>query len=96
MEHMIIASGTVLQVILNMLQLIVLASVLVSWVGADPYNPIVKILRTITEPLYAPIRKLTRNIPGPLDLAPLVLILIIIFLQTLLNSYLRSVPRSGF
>lgn len=61
---------------------IVIASAIISWVKPDPYNPIVRLLRNLTEPMYFYIR---RYIPfvsvGGFDLSPIVLILAIQFLK---------------
>jgi YggT family protein len=65
---------------------IVFARAIVSWVNPDPYNPIVVFLRRSTDPLLLPIR---RRLPFALsrtgiDFSPLILIIIIIFLQKFL------------
>lgn len=75
-------------VVLNLVWLIVLVSVIISWVNPDPYNPVVKTLRAITEPMYRPFRGISRRLGGPLDLAPMFVMLIIIFLQTALPKFL--------
>ena len=94
MGHMINGLAFVLDLIFNLVQLLVIASIIISWVNADPYNPIVRTIRAITEPLYRPLRRLTSRIPGPLDFAPLILILIIVFLQKSLIPYLVELSRS--
>lgn len=81
--------ATILDLVLNMIQLMVLASIIISWVGADPSNQIVTAIRAMTEPLYKPIRKMTANFPGPLDWAPMILLLVVIFIQRGLVPYIR-------
>jgi YggT family protein len=73
--------GTVLNHILNMLQILIILSVVASLLGSDPNNQIFRIINSVTEPIYRPIRRLTRNIPGPFDWAPFAVMLIIVFLQ---------------
>lgn len=85
---------TVLGAVFGMIKLLVLASVILSWVG-DRSNQIVAIVHSITEPMYAPFRALTRNIPGPLDLAPMLLLLLILFLESSLMPFLQNLARSG-
>lgn len=85
----------VIEIILNVIQLLILASIIISWVGADPSNQIVVAIRTFTEPLYRPIRKLTSNFPGPLDWAPMILLLIIIFLQVGIVPYIRMLGTAA-
>ena len=94
MGHFIDGLAFVLNLVLNLVQLLVIASIIISWVNADPYNPIVRTITAITEPLYRPLRRLTSRIPGPLDWAPLILILIVVFLQKSLIPYLVEMSRS--
>jgi len=59
---------------------IILGSVVTSWVNADPYNPIVKLLRNVTEPVFSFIRRrFPFVVTGGLDLSPLVVILALWF-----------------
>lgn len=59
---------------------ILLASVIISWVNADPYNPLVKFIYGTTEPLLRRIRKIMPN-TGMIDFSPLVAFAIIYFVQ---------------
>lgn len=60
----------------------ILARVILSWVAPDPYNPIVRIVTQITEPVMAPARKLLPPMGG-FDLSPIIVLLLIQFLQVL-------------
>lgn len=66
--------------LLTIYKYILLASVIISWVNADPYNPIVNFIHRITEPL---LRRIRRYMPdtGMLDLSPLVAFAAIYVLQ---------------
>jgi YggT family protein len=88
MDSILFALGKVTLIALRMVQILVFASVLISWVGADPNNQMVQMVRSITEPLFRPFRKLTRNIPGPLDWAPLMVLLIIVFVEIVIQHAL--------
>ena len=56
----------------------VIVACLISWVNPDPYNPIVRILRNLTEPVLWRIRKyLPFTYVSGLDLSPVVLLLAI-------------------
>lgn len=79
----------IVEIILNMVQLLVIASVVCSWVNADQNNQIVAIVRNLTEPLFKPFRKLTRNLPGPIDWSPLIVLLLVTFLQYGVVPYIR-------
>jgi YggT family protein len=64
--------------------LIIVGAVL-SWVSPDPRNPIVRFIYGVTEPvLYQVRRRLPFVIVGGLDLSPIVVILAIMFAQTVI------------
>ena len=67
--------------VLDIYSLIIVAAALISWVNADPYNPIVQFLRRVTEPVLRPIRNVLSRYQTGLDFSPLVAILIIQFIQ---------------
>lgn len=61
--------------------ILIIAAVL-SWVNPDPYNPIVRFLRSVTDPVLQQVR---RRLPfvaaGGIDFSPLVVLLAIQALQ---------------
>jgi len=71
---------------------VIIGRVIVSWVNADPYNPVVRFLHEATEPLLYRIR---RSMPflamGGIDFTPMVLILAIMFLQRFLVPTLHQI-----
>ena len=78
---------SVVQLVLQMIQLVIFASVIASWFDADPRNKFVSMIHTITEPIYRLVRPLTNKIPGPFDWAPMVILLIIVFIQKVVGYY---------
>jgi YggT family protein len=76
------AVAVVLHYVLNLYMWIIIARAVLSWVNPDPYNPIVKLLRGITEPAYRPIRRLIGGRLGMIDLSPMIVIIVIIFVKT--------------
>jgi YggT family protein len=74
------ALASVVYYVLELYIYVVVARALISWVNPDPWNPIVQFLDRVTEPALAPIRRLIGWRLG-VDLSPLILILILIFLQ---------------
>jgi YggT family protein len=69
---------------------IVIARAILSWVNPDPYNPIVRFIHNVTEPVLYRIRsKIPVNFGG-IDFSPIIVILGVIFLQNfVVNSLLR-------
>jgi len=66
--------------LLTIYKYILLASVIISWVNADPYNPLVSFIYRITDPLLRRIRRYMPN-TGMLDFSPLVAFALIYVLQ---------------
>ncbi|OGP97850.1 MAG: hypothetical protein A2Z39_04165 [Deltaproteobacteria bacterium RBG_19FT_COMBO_46_9] len=95
-SNFIIALARVLDIGLSLYMWIIIAQAVISWVNPDPYNPIVRFLHSVTEPVLYNIR---RRIPvyfGGLDFSPIIVILVIIFLQTfLVQSLMQLAARIG-
>ncbi|WP_339135193.1 MAG: YggT family protein [Candidatus Electrothrix sp. GW3-4] len=72
---------------------IVIGRAIISWVNADPYNPIVRFLVQATDPV---LEKIRRYLPpmGGLDLSPMLLILALIFLQSFIVPTLTQIGMS--
>lgn len=77
--------ATVVMSVIFLYKWVVIISALISWVRPDPYNPIVQMLYRLTEPAYAFIRRYIPTVFGGMDLAPMILILLLIFLETFLG-----------
>ena len=79
-----------MDIVLTIFMWIVIARAVLSWVSPDPYNPIVRFIHQITEPVLYQIR---RRIPvsfGGIDFSPILVFLAIIFLQQfVVNSLLK-------
>jgi YggT family protein len=73
--------------LLTLYMWVVIISALLSWVNPDPYNPIVRFLRSITDPVYARIRRLLPFVViGGMDLSPVVVIVAVQILGALLDK----------
>jgi YggT family protein len=83
MGNLIEALAKIIDVGLNIYFWIIVARAVISWVNPDPYNSIVVFLYRVTEPVLAPIR---RRLPMGMgiDFSPMVVILVILFLQVFL------------
>ncbi len=86
--NLLLAIAQILDIALTAYMWIVIISAVVSWVNPDPYNPIIRFLRAVTEPVYRPIRRIIGYRLGPIDISPMVVILAIIFVQKFLVSSL--------
>jgi YggT family protein len=82
------AIAVVLNYVLHFYMWIVIARAVLSWVNPDPYNPIVRFIHNVTEPVLYRIRtKLPINFGG-IDFSPIIVILGIIFMQHFVVSSL--------
>ncbi|MFO7556472.1 MAG: YggT family protein [Desulfobacterales bacterium] len=84
------AVAIILHYVLTFYMWIVIARAVLSWVNPDPYNPIVRFIHNITEPVLYRIRSKIPVSFGGIDFSPIIVILILIFLQNfVVNSLLR-------
>jgi Predicted integral membrane protein len=72
--------------ILNYVFWAVLIRVILSWVAPDPYNPMVRVIVQVTEPIMAPVRKMLPPMGG-FDLSPLIVLLGVQLLQILFKLH---------
>jgi len=90
---LIIAIAKIADTLLEIYKWVIIISALISWVNPDPYNPIVKFLYSVTEPVFRPIRRLIGYRLGPIDISPIIVILVIIFIQSFL---VRTLIKVGY
>ncbi len=86
-DPVLLALLTVLRLVRLLLVLyivLILAGVIVSWVGQNVRHPIIPLLFQLTDPVLAPIRRILPPLGG-FDLSPLVAIIAIQFLIILLG-----------
>ncbi|MCK5656752.1 MAG: YggT family protein [Syntrophobacteria bacterium] len=87
------ALASILYLVLNLYMWIIIARAVISWVNPDPYNPIVRFLYSITDPVLLAIRRRLPLSFGGMDFSPIVVILAIIFLQKFLVASLHDLAR---
>ncbi|MRI83241.1 MAG: hypothetical protein C6I00_02365 [Nitratiruptor sp.] len=85
------AIAQILHMVITIYIWIVIIAALITWVRPDPYNPIVQTLFRLTEPAYALIRRYIPTVIGGIDLAPLILILVLQFIDLFLVRLLMNI-----
>ena len=88
--NLIHAIAYILDTVLTLYMWIIIVSALISWVNPDPYNPIVRFLYSVTDPVLRPIRRKVGVSMG-LDLSPMIVILLIMFIKHFLIASLFGV-----
>jgi YggT family protein len=82
--NFIAAVAHILDTALTVYMWIIVIRAVLSWVNPDPYNPIVRFIHQVTEPVMAQVR---RRIPirgMGIDFSPIIILLAIVFLQSFL------------
>ena len=82
--NLLVAVAQVLDYILWAYLWIIIGRVIISWVNADPSNPIVRFLYSATEPVLERVRQRLPLYAGGFDLSPIVVWIAVIFLQRFL------------
>ena len=93
-SNLLIAVATVLDYVLVIFMFITIARAVLSWVSPDPYNPIVRFIHNVTEPVLYQIRKRLPVMYGGIDFSPIIVILIIIFLRIFVVGSLEGLADS--
>ena len=91
LANILLAVARILSTVIWAYTLIVIIAVVVSWVRLDPYHPAIRLLHSLTEPVLWRLRKWLPFLRvGMLDLAPLVLILGLQFIDIALVQSLAD------
>lgn len=91
--NFITALAQVIGIILSFYMWVIIIRALVSWVNPDPHNPVVQFLYKVTEPVLYPIRRLMPVYNIGIDLSPLIVIAMIIFLRSFLVASLHQLVQ---
>lgn len=90
-SNFMVAVAKILDVGLNLYMWIIIGRALISWLNLDPFNPIVRFLHSVTEPVLYPIRRRLPMFFGSIDFSPVIVIFAIIFLQSFLVKSLMQI-----
>jgi YggT family protein len=90
-NNFVMAIAGLMDFLLTAYMWIIIGRAVISWVNADPYNPIVRFLIEATEPLLSRIRRFLPLSMGGIDFSPMILIMGILFLQSFLVPTLKQI-----
>jgi len=93
MANLLVALAQVLDYLLWAYWWVLLGRVIISWVNADPDNPIVRFLYMATEPVLSRVRRVLPVSMGGFDLSPVVVWIGVIFLQRVLVQSLYDLAH---
>jgi YggT family protein len=90
-SNFLVAAASVLGMLITLYTYVIIARAIISWVNPDPYNPIVRFLYNVTEPvLYRVRRTFPFSYVGGLDFSPLIVLFGLYFLQVFLVRSLQD------
>ena len=92
-ENFFTALASFVYYLLELYMYVVIARAVISWVNPDPWNPIVQFLEKVTEPALAPIRRMIGWRLG-VDVSPIILILLLMFLQRFIVPSLHQMATA--
>jgi YggT family protein len=87
--------ATIVSLLFQVYEFLLLIRVLLSWINTDPYQPVidhpaVRFLERITDPVLAPLRRLIPPIGGTVDISPVVALIILEVVRRILVSILAG------
>jgi len=83
-NNFLYAIAVILDYALNIYMWVIIVRALLSWVNPDPYNPIVRFLVSVTEPVLYFVRRKLPVYLGGMDFSPVIVLLVIYFLRLFL------------
>lgn len=92
--NFIVAVARIIDIALTIYMWIIIIRAVLSWVNPDPYNPVVRLLYQVTEPLLARVRRWIPFRGMGIDISPIIVLLVIVFLQSFLVPSLMQLAHS--
>jgi YggT family protein len=92
--NFIVAVARIIDIALTLYMWIIIIRAVLSWVNPDPYNPIVRLLYQVTEPVMAIVRRWIPFRGMGIDFSPIIILLAIVFLQSFLVPSLMQLAYS--
>ncbi len=80
---------SIINITFQVLMMVIFIRVILSWFPHNPYNPLIKIIYQISNPILNPVRNIIPPIGG-LDISPIVVIFIIQIIKNIILKFLLS------
>ena len=74
----------------NVIYFVLIVRIILSWVNADPYNEIVRIIYKVTDPILLPFRRLPLQMGG-IDFSPIVAFLVLSVVRSFVVNILYQI-----
>jgi len=76
--------GGLLVGLLDIYSWLIIARVIISWVGLSPANPVVRFLQAATDPILTPIQNVIPPLGGVIDISPIIAFIFVQMLRTVI------------
>jgi YggT family protein len=93
-SNLILSLAQLVRILLEAYFWIIIARAVLSWVNPDPYNPIVRFLYRVTEPVLRPIRRRLPTTAMGIDFSPMIVLAVLYVLESFLVSSLHDLALS--
>lgn len=92
MNSLIVLMADAVDFVVKIYILIIVARAVISWIRPDPYNPAVRLLYRLTEPILHPIRSALMKFTGSvaIDFSPFIAIIFLYIFRAILLRILLS------
>ncbi|MEA2108340.1 MAG: YggT family protein [Pseudomonadota bacterium] len=84
LSNLLVGFAKILDIVLSLYMWLIIARAVLSWVNPDPYNAIVRFIYQVTEPVLSRVRRMIPTYGMGMDFSPIIVFLIIMFLQSFL------------
>jgi YggT family protein len=76
------------------LYVLILVRIFLSWMAISPWNPVMRFLRAVVDPILRPFRRILPTFGG-IDFSPLLAILVVFFVARVVTQVLAAVALGG-
>jgi len=94
LANLLEALAAILNLFLTLYMWLIIARAVISWVSPDPSNALVRILYLTTEPVLYRLRRAFPISVGGIDFSPIIIFVVIIFLQRFLVQSLYDMAQT--
>ncbi len=94
LANLLEALAGILNLFLTLYMWLIIGRAVISWVSPDPHNTIVRILYLTTEPVLYRVRRAFPFNMGGIDFSPIIIFVVIIFLQRFLVQSLYDMAQA--
>ncbi|MEW5723383.1 MAG: YggT family protein [Thermodesulfobacteriota bacterium] len=92
-DSLLLSLASLINILLTVYMWIVIIRAVISWVRPNPYNPVVKFLTRVTDPVLYQFRRLLPASYGGIDFSPILLLLVLVFLNDFVVNSLVIIAK---